>query len=125
LFTLAHKGGVEGATWNKTEDHILSWSGDGTAKVWDAKTGEKLFTLTEDGRYVVFARWNQDESRILVGTWNGLVRIYYTSTMELAERACEYTTRNFTWEEWQLYFPGQAYERTCEQWPVHPTVPQS
>jgi hypothetical protein len=61
----------------------------------------------------------------LLGLQNGILRIYYTSTKDLADNGCEYTTRNFTWEEWQIYFPGQPYEITCPQWPVHPSVPES
>ncbi|MBK8905346.1 MAG: hypothetical protein IPM53_29455 [Anaerolineaceae bacterium] len=124
LFIMTHEDSVEGAAWNSTDDRILTWSNDGSVKVWDAATGERLFTLLGDGSGVTFARWNRDESRILLGTANGLVRANYTFTMELAELACQYTTRNFTWEEWQLYFPGQPYEPTCSQWPAHPTVPQ-
>ena len=124
LFTFSHKDSVNGAAWNRDKSRILTWSFDDTAKVWDAATGELLFSLPSDGHFIKIALWNRDESRILLGTAGGFLRVYYTHTLELAEQACQYTTRNFNWEEWQLYFPGQPYERTCSQWPVHPTVPQ-
>jgi WD40 repeat protein len=134
LLQFSTSGGTD-AAWNGAGDRILTWGclydgpsfvcRDRLAKVWDAKTGDRLFTFAGDSNPVVFAHWNQDESRILLNTWGGMVWIYYTSTKELAEFACEYTTRNFSWGEWLIYFPGQPYEITCPQWHVHPSVPES
>jgi hypothetical protein len=35
---------------------------------------------------------------------------------------CEQDSRNFTWEEWQDFFSGRDYEKTCPQYPVHNSV---
>jgi hypothetical protein len=34
------------------------------------------------------------------------------------DQACEIAGRNFTQTEWQQYFPGKEYRKTCEQWPL-------
>ena len=36
--TLAHDDSVWGAAWNGDESRILTWSGDGTARVWDGES---------------------------------------------------------------------------------------
>jgi hypothetical protein len=33
-------------------------------------------------------------------------------------QACEIAGRNFTQTEWQQYFPGKEYRKTCDQWPL-------
>lgn len=124
LLTMTHDSSVNNAKWNRDESQILTWSTDGKAKVWDAETGALLFTFNGDDEWVVSADWNRDETRILLATGGGLARIYYTQIDELLAHACMYTSRNLTWSEWVLYFPGQSYRVICDQWPVHPTVPQ-
>jgi hypothetical protein len=121
---LNHEGSVIGAAWIDVGNYILTWGNDG-AWLWDSFTGEKLISLIDSVNGEVIGQPIEDGSQFLFGTNFGDVQVYYISTQALAEYACQYTTRNFTWEEWQLYFPGQSYERTCPQWPVHPSVPQS
>jgi hypothetical protein len=121
---LPHEDWVYGAVWNGDESAILTWSKDSTARLWDAASGAVLFRLTGGGSPVVTAQWSQDERHILFITENGLVGRSLTRMADLLDVACEqYATRNFTWQEWQLYFPGQAYRITCPQWPAHPSVP--
>ena len=121
---LNHEDSVYGAIWNVDENLILTWSEDGTAQMWDAATGDIVFTLTGDGTPVMAAQLSQDERRILYVTRGGLTGIFYIQMADLLEAACQRTTRNFTWQEWQLYFPGQPYRVICPQWPVDPSVPQ-
>ncbi len=45
------------------------------------------------------------------------------SLAEIQIFACEQAGRNFTWEEWQEFLPGQPYEKTCVPYPVHCSVP--
>jgi WD40 repeat protein len=32
-------------------------------------------------------------------------------------KLCERVGRNFTDVEWQQYFSGEEYQKTCDQWP--------
>ena len=57
-----HYHQVDGATWNADESLILTWSGDGTARVWEAGSDTpRRQTLAHDG-WVIGATWNADES---------------------------------------------------------------
>lgn len=124
VFTFSHEDTVDGAQWNQNESQLLTWSDDGTAKVWDATTGELLQRLEGDGTSITTARWNRDASQIVLATAEGTVRVYWTDWVGLLDEACKYATRNLTWFEWQLYLPGQPYRQTCPQLPLHPSVPQ-
>jgi hypothetical protein len=64
--TLFHEDLVSGALWNSDKSRILTWSEDGTAKLWNTD-GAPIATLTHDDQ-VNGASWNGDESRIL--TWS-------------------------------------------------------
>jgi hypothetical protein len=69
LATLPHNDTVHGAVWNADESRILSWSFDGSAKLWDAD-GNAIDTLSHDHDDRVWgATWNRTESRIL--SWGG------------------------------------------------------
>jgi TIR domain len=67
---LRHEDEVWGAVFNRDESRILTWSDDGTARLWDAATGEELLSLrrTDDVFGVSGAAFNRDESHIL--TWS-------------------------------------------------------
>lgn len=124
VLRLVHDGAVNGATWNTDERQILTWSVDGTVRMWDATIGAILFTAMGDGKPVILAQWNRDEKQVLFVTSGGFRGIFHAQMADWLGIACQRITRNFTWGEWQLYFPGQPYRLICSQWPAHPSVPE-
>lgn len=122
---LSYDGEIVGAAWNGNEKLVLIWSEDGTIKVWNIEKENLLMDLDVEGKLALVVQSSHDEQRILFVTMDGFLRILSTEMKDLLAVACEYATRNFTWQEWQVYFPGQPYRRTCEQWPIHPTVPEA
>ena len=115
---LGHTGLVWWAAWNVDESHILTASDDGTARVWDAETGEQILILSGHTDGVRQAMWNTDESRILTAGEDGTVRQWYTQMDDLLTVACQQTPRNLTREEWQRYFPDETYRPTCPNLPI-------
>ena len=75
LLILRHQDLVVDAIKNRDETKILSWSLDGTARVWDAATGAQLLTLSHE-RPVNGARWNRDETRIMTWGRDSTVKIW-------------------------------------------------
>jgi WD40 repeat protein len=76
-------------------------SDDKTAKVWDANTGQELFTLKgHDG-----AVWSAspDGKRIATAGLDGIVQIYTTDMEELLQIAESRVTRQLTAEEKDKY----------------------
>ena len=76
-----------------------------------------------DGSRVVTAKWRRVERPILLVTKDGFAGIFDTQMADLLDAACQRTTRNFTWQEWQSYFPDRPYRHICAQWPAHRSLP--
>lgn len=59
-----HEGNIEGAIFSPDNKHVLSWSADKTARIWDVQTGKQLRQLDHSAA-VSFARFSPDGQRIL------------------------------------------------------------
>jgi hypothetical protein len=74
-----HEGVVSGAVFSKDESRILTWSRDGTARLWNAATGTQIGPPLKHDGWVYGAVFSQDESRIL--TWSDTTaRLWNTAT---------------------------------------------
>jgi hypothetical protein len=63
-----HEGPVRGAMFSKDGEHILSWSDDNTARLWDASSGlQALRSISHEGS-VLGASFSPDQAYIL--TWS-------------------------------------------------------
>lgn len=78
---LGHKGAVWGATLNKNATKAATAAADFTAKVWDAVTGDELFTLAHK-HIVKSVDFTQDSNHLLTGGQDKLLRIYDLSRPE-------------------------------------------
>ncbi|PIO35011.1 hypothetical protein AB205_0183650, partial [Aquarana catesbeiana] len=72
---LGHKGAVWGATLNKDATKAATAAADFTAKVWDAVTGDELFTLAHK-HIVKSVDFTEDSSHLLTAGQDKLLRIY-------------------------------------------------
>ena len=75
------KLGVQRATFNRDESRILSWGGDGTARLWQASDGAAIAVMKHEagGWGVQGATFNRDESRILSWGDDGTARLWQAS----------------------------------------------
>ena len=84
--TLLHHGSVEVAAFSPDSRQVVTASGDGTARVWDAATGQPVTppmryggqagaaTFGRDGSYVVTAGYPSD------GSWESILRVWDAKT---------------------------------------------
>jgi hypothetical protein len=68
---VAHQAGVDGAQFNRDESRILTWGGDKTARLWDARTGQQIGPAVQHEDMV-----DGDESRILTWSTDGTARVW-------------------------------------------------
>ena len=76
-----HSGHVTAVAWSPDGHHILTGSDDGTARIWDATTGENTLTLTHTD-WVRAVAWSPDGRHILTATRSGTARIWDATTGE-------------------------------------------
>jgi WD40 repeat protein/serine/threonine protein kinase len=103
LLTLAgHTGDVAAVAFSPDGSRLGTSSEDGTAKVWDATTGEELLTLSGHGRILDLA-FSPDGTRLATAGTDGMVRLYVLPIEELVALARSRVTRSLTTEECQQY----------------------
>ena len=73
--TFLHGGDVDGAVFNRDESRILTWSRDGTARLWAVDRSEPLQIFKHEG-WVNGAVFNRDESGILTWSEDGTARLW-------------------------------------------------
>lgn len=71
-----HIYSVNSAQWNSDESLVLTAGGDGTARIWDAASGQEILTLAAHESGVLGALWNNDDSRILTYGEGDTVRVW-------------------------------------------------
>ena len=71
-----HNDAVSGAAFNQDETRILTWSRDGTARLWDAKDGSPIGNPIKHDRAVSGAVFTKNETRILTWSDDGTARLW-------------------------------------------------
>ena len=74
-----HSNWVTAVAWSPDGCHILTGSDDGTARIWDATTGDNTLTLTHTDPVNAVA-WSPDGCHILTASWDGTARIWDATT---------------------------------------------
>ena len=70
-----HSGYVTAVAWSPDGHHILTASNDGTARIWDAITGDNTLTLTRTS-WVSAVAWSPDGTHILTASMGRAARIW-------------------------------------------------
>lgn len=110
-----HQSAITAIDFSPDNERILTASRDGTVRVWDIFDSKKFpIVLDDHNDWVMTACFDQSGSKILTGSKDKTIRIFNLDFEWMADRLCQYITRNMTTEEWQDYvghnFP---YEDTC------------
>jgi WD40 repeat protein len=71
-----HTSQVWGVAWSPDGGRLASASPDGTAKVWDAKTGQQALTLEAHGDAVFAVAWSPDCRRLATACRDWTVRVW-------------------------------------------------
>jgi len=67
--------------------------------------------------------FSPDSLSLASGSQAGTVTLWDLDVAQWAARACELAERNLSQSEWDKYFPGQEYHKTCEQFPAGEASP--
>jgi WD40 repeat protein len=75
-----HLAGVFSAAFSPDGRRIVTGSRDGTAKVWDAESGNELMTLKGHSDGVEAVAFSPDGQRIATGSWDGTAKVWDAAT---------------------------------------------
>jgi WD40 repeat protein len=78
-----HTAALHSVAWAPHGDRLVSTSGDGTARVWDAADGTQIGVMPAGEAFA--AAWSPDGRLIATGSRDGTVRIWDAETMTLAQ----------------------------------------
>ncbi|MFT7584058.1 MAG: WD40 repeat protein [Cellvibrionaceae bacterium] len=104
---------------------LASGSLDTTIRLWDMADLSAQPTILEGHEGSVRSVSFSPNGQTLASTSEDRTLWLWPTIKGLVTSACEHTSRNFTWDEWQQYLSTFPYEQTCPNLPVHPSVPTS
>ncbi len=107
-----------------SDGHILaSGSEDDKIILWDVTTGQRVAPpLGAHKDDVTSIAFSPDDQTLASAGLDGVTNLWDVNLKSWQTRACRLAARNLTWLEWNQFFPNAAYHKTCEDWPIHPTV---
>jgi WD40 repeat protein len=115
---LGHAASVTSLTFTPDGSMLASGDQDGALILWDTALFQPIGTpfsgLTEGIASLAF---RQDGQLLASGGSDGRIVLWDTSIDSWLTSACSLAGRNFTSDEWRLFFGDRPYQKTCPQWP--------
>lgn len=81
-----YSGAINGAMFNPSDTHFLTWNVSGELLLWDAQRVEPVSVPLELGQGLWGATFNADGSRILTWGFGGEVQLWDTETLKAIRR---------------------------------------
>ena len=111
-----HSNEVTSVAWSPDGHHILTGSKDGTARIWDATTGDNTLTLTTNSVIEAVA-WSPDGHHILTASEDGAACIWDATT---GDNTLTLTTNSVieavAWSPDGCHILTASRERTARIW---------
>ena len=95
-----YDGAVHGCAWSPDSSKALTASSDGTAKVWNAATGELLLTLDGHSMAVRGCAWSPDGSKVLTASDDGTANVWNAATGQKLQSLKRHTISAFNSCAW-------------------------
>jgi WD40 repeat protein len=115
-----HEGPVNAVAISPDNRWVVTGSDDSTARLWDLSAKDpaansvalrghegpvKAMAISADNRWVV------------TGSGDKTARLWLLQMKDLMHLARTMVRRNFSADEWRLYFPGKKYRKTFDELP--------
>ncbi len=116
---LGHERGVSGLAMTSDASTLITSGVDSTVRLWNLRSvspadGAIVLTGQQGGIYGLAV--TPDNAWVV--SWADDVRLWPLRGSDLQVPAMRAAGRNFTLDEWALFFPGQTYRRTFTEFPT-------
>jgi WD40 repeat protein len=103
------------------DDRWLATGGeDRKIFLWDTQAENPAANWQALGEHegeITSLAFHPDGRWLASGSHDGTARLWLVRLAELIDLACDSAGRNFNQQEWDDYFSGESYRKTCHQWP--------
>ncbi len=113
---LKHPGWISTLSFNQDGSRLAS-SADEKIILWDVNSHQPIGQPLQGGA----AKFSPDGKYLAASGSGNIVQLWNMDVQNWLKRACQRAGRNLTMVEWETYFPGEKYRKTC---PEHPSDPQ-
>ena len=116
-----HEGDITAVAISPDSRWLVTASRDGTARLWDLTApapAAKSIALRGHEGYITAVAISPDNHWLVTASADTTARLWNLRLDELIDLAGRTAGRNLTRAEWEQYFRGQGYRKTCEQWPL-------
>lgn len=113
-----HANDVSSVAFSPDGQMLASGSADQTIILWDVATRQPLGQpLLGHTGAVTSVAFSPDGQTLASGSADHTVVLWEVSLAAWQTRACRRANRNLTRAEWAQYLPGEAYDKTCPDFP--------
>jgi conflict system STAND superfamily ATPase/WD40 domain-containing protein len=114
-----HEGAVLAVAISLDSHRLTTGSSDHAARLWDltAKDPSNLLVLRGHEGYVGAVAISPNNHWLVTGSSDKTARLWLLQVNDLIDLARAKAGRNFTADEWQLYFSGEKYRKTFPDLP--------
>ena len=117
---LNHENYVTDLVFSPDGQFLATSSRDKTTRIWSVANWQETARLNQESTVWAIA-FSPDGKYLATAAEDRTVRIWPWHSSEMISEACSRLSRNLSWNEWQKYFPGEEYNKTCTNLPVHPS----
>ncbi len=109
---------IQAFLFNRNNSLLAIGGSDGTLTLYDVANTRLLSVLVGHSDVVWGLDFSPDNTILASASSDGTIRLWDVDLNSWLQKVCQTTGRNFTIEEWNLYFPSENYRITCSQWSV-------
>lgn len=107
---------IRRAVWNKSGSRFVTAGDDNAARVWDTESGTQIQAFEKYRSAIQQLAWNSKGTQLATVSEHQII-IEYTDLDELLQAACKKVKKNMYGIDWERFFPGEGYRRTCPDLP--------